>query len=150
MGEGQREEADRRFEEARERAGARDPRDYYRTALRELKPVAPDSYEKAVKYFQEVLVPSIASGQTEPLHAWREYGRLIAELSVEGRTVAVDETGRSEPFSSDAPLDRLVLHLPNGKRGKALLVSLPPTLSAAQRASVDLLVKGKHQLSTPS
>lgn len=149
MGEEQREEADRRFEEARDLAGARDPRDFYRTALRELKTVAPENYEKAVAYFQEVLVPSIASGQAEPLYAWREYGRLIAELSVDGRTVAVDETGRSEPFNADTPLDRLVLHLPSGK-GKALLVSLPSTLSVAQRASLDLLVNGKHRLSTPS
>lgn len=150
MGEGQREEADRRFEEARDLAGARDPRDFYRTALRELRTVAPESYEKAVTYFQEVLVPSIASGEAEPLYAWREYGRLIAELSVDGRTVAVDETGRSEPFNADSPLDRLVLHLPSGKGGRALLVSLPPTLSVAQRASVDLLVNGKHRLATPS
>jgi len=149
MEQGQREEADRRFEEAREQAGARDPRDFYRTALRDLKAVAPESYEKAVAYFQDSLVPSIASGEAEPLHAWREYGRLIAELSADGRTVAVDETGRSEPFDPDTPLDRLVLHLPSGK-GRAILVSLPPTLSPAQRASLDLLVGGKHQLSTSS
>ena len=150
MEEGQREEAERRFEEARERVGARDPRDFYRSALRELRTVSPGGYEKAVAYFQEVLVPSIASGKAEPLHAWREYGRLIAELSAEGRTVSLDETGRSEPFSPDTPLDRLVLHLPDARGGKALIVSLPPTLSPAQRASVDLLVKGKHRLSAPS
>jgi hypothetical protein len=148
MEKGQREEADRRFEEAREQAGARDPRDFYRTALRELKTVAPESYEKAVAYFQDTLVPSIASGEAEPLHAWREYGRLIAELSTDGQTVALDETGRSEPFDPNTPLDRLVLHLPSGK-GRALLVSLPPTLSSAQRASLDLLVSGKHRLSAP-
>ena len=150
MEKGQREEADRRFDEARERAGARDPRDFYRSTLRELRTVSQEGYEKAVDYFQEVLVPSIASGQAEPLHAWREYGRLIAELSAEGRTVSVDETGRAEAFSPDTPLDRLVLHLPDARGGRALIVSLPPTLSPAQKASVDLLVKGKHGLSSPS
>ena len=84
-------------------AGARDPRDFYRKALRGLKQVNPAGYEKAVAHFQDVLVPSIAAGEAEPLWAWREYGRLIAEVTVHGRTVAVDETGDPSPSTRTHP-----------------------------------------------
>jgi hypothetical protein len=146
MDEAQKKEADRRFEDALEGSGARDPRDFYRKVLRDLRQVNPTGYQKAVDHFQEVLVPSIASGNSEPLWAWREYGRLIAEVTVQGRTVSIDETGRAEPFHPDTPMDRLVLHLPETKGGRAILVSLPPSPSQAQRATYDLLVAGKHRI----
>lgn len=146
MDEATRQEADRRFAEALESSGARDPRDFYRKALRELRQVNQGGYEEAVGHFQETLVPSIAGGESEPLWAWREYGCLIARLTAEGRTVAIDETGRSTPFDSDVPLDRLVLHLPAARGARAILVSLPPAPSLAQRAAYELLVAGKHRV----
>ncbi len=139
-------EADRVFSEALEKTGARDPRDFYRKSLRGLRQVNPDGYKKAVAHYQEVLVPSIANGEAEPLRAWREYGRLIAEVTVNGRTVSIDETGRSRPYEEDAPMDLLVLHLPDTKSGRVILVSLPPAPSQAQRATYELLVAGKHRL----
>ncbi len=146
MDPAQRDEADRQFEKALEDAGARDPRGFYRQALRELKELNPQAYDGAVDHFQDTLVPSIASGEAEPLHAWREYGRIIAEATADGRTVEIDATGRARPFSSETPMDRMVLHLPHAKGGKAILVSLPPEPSGAQRATYDLLVKGKQKL----
>ncbi len=134
--------ADRRFEDALRASGARDPRDFYRTALRELKDVNPTGYEGAVRHYQDVLVHSIASGEADPLPAWREYGRLIAECTARGTTVEIDDTGRSRPYTSAAPLDHLVLHLPD-EGGRALLISLPRNPSAAQRATWELLVQGK-------
>jgi hypothetical protein len=56
--------------------------------------------------------------------------------------VEIDPTGLAHPYSPPVPADRLVLHLPTSAREPALLVGLPPTLSPAQRASFDLLVKG--------
>jgi hypothetical protein len=146
MDEGLKREADRRFQAALESSGARDPRDFYRKALKELREVNPDGYDRAVIHFREVLVPAVARGESDPLWAWREYGRLIAELTTGGRTVAIDGSGRSHPYQSDAPMDRLVLHLPDARGGRAILVSLPPTPSPAQRATYDLLVAGKHRL----
>jgi len=139
-------EADRRTEEALQAQGARDPRDFYRKALRGLKETNPDGYEKAVHHVQDMLMPGIASGEVEPLLGWREYGRLIAQVAADGRTVAIDRTGRQEPYRPDCSMDRLVLHLPDAKGAKAILVSLPPNLSSAQRATHDLLVQGKHRL----
>ena len=143
-------EADERFEAALKSSGARDPREFYRKALRELREVNPGGYDRAVSHFQEVLVPSITNGESEPLWAWREYGRLIAEVTASGRTVSIDETGRSHPFDSDTPMDRLVLHLPEGKGRRAILISLPPEPSPAQRATFDLLARGKHRLAGSS
>ncbi len=147
MDDAMREEADRKFEEALDRAGARDPRDFYREALRDLKRANPEGYDLAVRHFQETLVPSIASGEAEPLRAWREYGRLLAETADAGRTVAVDASGRAQPYTPEAPLDHLVLHLPDARNAKALLVALPSEPTPAQRATLDLLVKGRHTLS---
>jgi len=140
------EEADRIFQEALAASGARDPRDFYRGALRELKDVNAPGYDEAVHHFRAILVPGIASGKAEPLRAWREYGRLIAQLTEPGTTVEIDDTGLSRPFTPDSPLDRLVLHLPHEKGKKALLVSLPPTPTPAQRAAYDLLARGKLRL----
>lgn len=149
MDEEMKEKADRRFEEALEAAGARDPRDFYRSLLRELKDRDSDAYDRAVAHFREELIPGIASEELEPLRAWREYGRKLAEWTVAGRTVEIDETGRSRPHdpSEDGEWgDAMVVHLPEGGKEKAILVSLPSEPSRAQRATYDLLVAGKQTL----
>lgn len=148
MDESVKNEAEQRFEEARAAAGARDPRGFYRDTLRELKEVNPGGYQEAVVHFQETLVPSIASGEAEPLGAWREYGRLLAELMGPGRTVAIDDSGKADPYDPRVSMDRLVLHLPDDKKSRALLVSLPPDPTTAQLAAYQLLVKGKQRLGT--
>lgn len=137
-------EADRRFQEALERTDARDPRDYYRDRLRDLKSRDPEAYEEAVRHYREELIPSIASGEADPLEAWRAYGRRIAQLTASGRTVEVDARGRSHAFDPPTEPDRMVLHLPDDRKERALLVSLPPEPSRAQKATYDLLVRGKQ------
>ena len=146
MKEAMREVADRLFQEALRDSGVRDPRELYRDALRELKRRDAVGYDRMVTHFQAVLVPSIASGDAEPLQAWREYGRLLTEAVAEGRTVAIDDTGRAHPYTPDAPMRWLVLHLPEAKAARALVVSLPAEPSGAQRATYELLVKGSHKI----
>ena len=137
--------ADRILEEALERTGARDPRDFYRDRLRALKESDPDGYRSAVAYYRDTLIPSVASGDAEPLEAWTEYGRTLAEAVAEGRTVSIDATGRARPYEGPVA-DHLILHLPEDRGSKALLVGLPPELTRAQRASYDVLVVGKQRL----
>jgi len=61
-----------------------------------------------------------------------------------GRTVSIDETGRAHPY--EAPMDgRLVLHLPDDPKVRAILVGLPTDLSSAQRVTYDALVLGKQR-----
>jgi hypothetical protein len=148
MTSSERERADGLLDEVLRETGARDPREFYRERLRELKERDADAYGEAVRYFEQTLVPSIASGGAEPLEAWTEYGRRLAELTVPGRTVAVDASGRAGPYEAPAPPEALVLHLPDAPGGRALLVGLPRELSAAQRATYDWLVMGRLKLRT--
>lgn len=140
--------AEDRLQEALERSGARDPREYYRSRLKALREQDRTAYDKAVAYYRSVLIPAIVAG-TEPLAAWTDYGRTLAELQGPGRTVSIDGTGRSEPFESPAAPDHLVVHLPDTARDPALLVGLPIELTAAQRATYDWLVKGSNRLPVP-
>lgn len=140
-------EAEKKLEAALEAHGARDPREFYRERLRELKEADPEAYERAVAYYREQLLPSIASGDAEPLAAWTEYGRTLAVALAPGRTVRIDATGKAQAYERPNPSD-LVLQIPEGKGGRAVLVALPSELSRAQRATYDVLVSGKTR--TPS
>lgn len=138
--------AERRLEEALDETGARDPRDFYRRQLLRLKEADAAAYERAVEAYQGTLIPSIADGDAEPLVAWTEYGRTLAQLIAPGRTVSIDPTGRSEPYASPPRSDALVLHLPSRSSDGAELVALPAELSDAQRATYDWLVANRQAL----
>jgi hypothetical protein len=136
-------EADRLLQESLDASGSRDPREFYRERLRELKSSNADGYQSAVAYYRDTLIPRVAGGEVEPLAAWAEYGRVLAECVAAGRTVSIDETGRAHPYQE--PKDsHLVLHLPEDNRIRAILVGLPAELSSAQRSTYDVLVSGKQ------
>jgi len=136
--------AERALDRALAESGARDPRDFYRERLRELKRVSPEHYQQAVSYYSQTLLPEVAEGRRDALVAWTDYGRRLAESLTPGRTVAIDTSGRARPYEPPAG-DGLVLHLPDDKGAKALLVALPRSLSAPQRATYDVLVSGKQR-----
>ena len=138
--------ADRIFEEALGQTGAKDPREFYRARLREMKADNPEAYREAVAYYENDLVPSIAEAGDDPLMAWQRFGCRVAELTVTGTPIEIDATGRRRPYAPPTPLDRLVLHLPQESSGRALVVGLPPELSAAQLATYDLLVGGRQKM----
>jgi hypothetical protein len=139
-----RELADQRFGRALAITGARDPREFYRTRLRDLKAQDPEAFRLAVEYHDTRLVPSVAADGSDPLREWLEYGRFLATLVAQGRTVQIDHSGRASEYAPPVPGDHLVLHLPTDTRQSALAVGLPPKLSPAQRATYDLLVEGKQ------
>ncbi len=138
--------ADTRFAEALAASGARDPRDYYRAKLRELKRHNPDGYAEGVAYYQQTLIPSIAGGEADPIEAWRDYGLLIARLTAPGRPVAIDPEGRSRPFEPPGNAADMVLHLPESSRERPILVALPAEPTGAQSATYDWLVAGRRAL----
>jgi hypothetical protein len=138
--------ADDLFEETLKKTNAKDPREFYRERLREMKVSDPDAYRAAVEYYQEDLIPSIAEKGVNPLTAWREYGCRLAELSIPGKPVEIDSTGVTHRYQPPTPEDRMILHIPEGSKGRALVVGLPPELSPAQRATYDLLVAGRQRL----
>ena len=140
--EDRRMEAEARLAEALKRGEVQDPRGYLRERMRELKRSKPDAYEEAAGYYGDTLVPSIASGEADPILAWREFAKRIAELTAAGETVVIGPTGEAAPYSEETPKDRLVLHLPESRSWKALVVSMPAEPSPAQRATHELLVLG--------
>ncbi len=146
MDEAQQSRADDLFEETLKRSNAKDPRDFYRERLREMKATDPDAYREAVEYYQEELIPSIAEKGADPVSAWQEYGCRLAELSSPGKPVEVDVTGRAHRYQPPTPQDRMILHIPEGSKGRALVVGLPAELSSAQRATYELLVAGRQRL----
>jgi hypothetical protein len=135
--------ADARFEAALEKSGARDPRDYYRDLLKELRDRDVEGYRTAVRYYEDRLIPSVADGESDPLAEWLEYGCMLAKLIVDGNPVVIDPSGRRSSLDPPAPIDALVLHLPVSVSEPARAVGLPPTLSAAQTATYQLLVARK-------
>ena len=139
-----RDRADRRFEEALKQTGARDPRDFYRKRLRELREQDAEAFRRALAYFEERLIPSVAAEGSDPVAEWLEYGRYLAGLAARGTTMQVDPMGVALPYAPPVPRDHLVLHLPDAASAKALVVGLPPELSPAQRATYDLLVSGSQ------
>lgn len=122
---------------------ARDPREPCRALLKELRARDRSSYERAVAHYEGTLVPSVASGQADPLEAWLDYARLLASLITPGRAVEVDREGTARDYVPPVPPDRLVLHLPDDPSAPALAIALPPELSPAQQATYDLLVAGR-------
>ncbi len=140
--------AEARFAEALAASGARDPRDYYREKLRELKRDSPEGYAEGVAYYQQTLIPSIADGKVDPIEAWRDYGLLIARLVAPGHPVAVDAGGRSSPFQPPGDPGDMVLHMPDQSRTRPILVTLPAEPSEAQLATFDWLVSGRQALRT--
>ena len=138
--------ADRIFEEALGQTGAKDPREFYRTRLREMKADNPEAYRDAVAYYENDLVPSIAEAGEDPLMAWQRFGCRVAELTVPGTPIEIDATGRRRPYAPPTPPDRMVLHIPQGSSSRALVVGLPPELSTAQLATYDLLVGGRQKM----
>ena len=138
--------ADELFEEALERTGGKDPREFYRDRLREMKAADPEAYQEAVDYYQNLLIPSIVDSGADPVNAWQQYGCRVAGLTTPGNPVEVDTTGRMHRYDPPASDDRMVLHIPDGSKGRALVVGLPRELSSAQLATYDLLVSGKQRL----
>jgi hypothetical protein len=133
--------ADERFERALRETGARDPRNFFRDQLRDLKARDAEAFQKALAYYDQRLIPAVADEPSDPVAEWLEYGRVLASLSIPGRTVQIDASGRSRDYARPVPLESLVLHLPTNTGAPALVVALPARLTPAQRAAYDLLVK---------
>ena len=141
--------ADSRFAAALADTGGRDPRDYYRDRLAELKHSNPAGYAELVTYYEDTLIPSIVEQGVDPIAAWLAFGVRLAEATAPGRAVAVDRVGRSSPYSPPGERMDMFLHLPEDRRTRALLVGLPPEPSGPQMATYEWLVLGRRGASSP-
>jgi hypothetical protein len=138
--------ADERFARVLQETGARDPRDFYRKQLVSLKAADAAAYRRALAYYEQELIPAVARDDSDAVGEWLEYGRFLATLTGPGRTVQIDADGRATDYQRPVPSDALVLHLPERTNVPAVIVGLPKTLTPAQRANHDLLVKQAQSL----
>lgn len=141
-----RELADNRFAAALAATGARDPRDFYRDQLKQLKERDPAAFRSGSDYFERKLLPAVAAEGSDPIAEWLDFGCFLAELQIEGSAIQIDPTGRASAFRRPVPIQNLVLHLPTSARETAIPIGLPPELSPSQRATFDLLVRQKVSL----
>jgi hypothetical protein len=139
--------ADRRLEEVLAATGARDPRPACREVLREIRRRNEGDYAAAVSDFRDTVLRGIAVEGADPVRTWIEFGVRLAERLAPGRPVVVDGEGRARSYASPPDARELILHLPNDRGARAVPVALPTSSTAAQRATVELLVHGRVKLS---
>ena len=142
-------EADRRYERRIGETGARDPREFYREILKELRESDGEAYREMVARHQSEVVLLLEQGKRDPLLTWLEFGRTLAQRVAPGKLLRVDPTGRAMPAPEKLSWEDLLLHVPDERRSRALPVGIPPEPTPAQRATLDLLVKGQTRLSLP-
>lgn len=123
------------------RTGIPDPRGRYRVWLRALREQNQSGFQEALALFERQIEPGVAADDSDPIALWTRYGLRLATLLEPGSAVRVDGEGRSRPCEEEAPLDELVLHLPTSQRRPALPVRIPAEPTAAQTATLDLLVR---------
>jgi hypothetical protein len=142
MDEQLRSRADARLDSALVARGLADPRETYRGRLRALREASPELFATALRHYEEVVLPDLAEGE-DPVGAWIEYGRYLADLVSPGRAVAIDALGRADAWAPAGAGPLLVLHLPDDRTGAAQALVAPLEPTPAQRAAHDLLVLGR-------
>lgn len=139
-------QADARLETALAAADYRDPRPFYRFALKYLREHDEEGFRRALEYFEEELVPAVAE-KADPLVAWGEYGALLGRTLGAGRIMELDSTGQARPVDSVTAARGLVLYLPDDPAPPVLVLRYPTNASAAQHAAYELLVTGRQTAS---
>lgn len=143
MGEESKSKAEAALDRAVQQGRMRDPRPFFRPALRYLRDRAPDDFAAAIRHFEDVLVPGVAAGD-DPASGWVDYGRLLARGLGPGRMSRISPDGRATPADENGvPGDSLLLFVPDSADIPALLVHAPGTASAAQEATLELLIMGR-------
>lgn len=144
------EAVERRSDEAFAASAWQDPRADYRAMLRQLRERNTPAFEEAVRAYETGVVARLGDGSADPVAAWLGYGRRLASIAGGGRTVRIDEDGRAQGLGDDdAPAEpALLLQLPADESAPAFVVAAPREPSAAQRATVALLVAGAQLLPT--
>ncbi|MEJ2184932.1 MAG: hypothetical protein P8Z36_03245 [Gemmatimonadota bacterium] len=142
--EEQKRQADARLQAALDKTGQADPRDLYRTRLRQLRSRDAAAFERALTYYENELVPRVAA-DGDPVAEWLAYGKMLAELGGPGRVVAVDGSGRARPGTDDATAE-LLLFLPEHTSDPAMVLQSPADPTPAQSATIQLLVERRREL----
>jgi hypothetical protein len=127
------------------RLGLADPREAYRRLLVDTKARDVAAFARATSHYKERVLPALA-GDADALDTWIDYGRYLGELAGEGSMQSVDATGRATAFRSPLAAGTLVLYLMDGGTRGSFVAVQPRDLSAAQQATIALLVEGRLDL----
>lgn len=138
--------ADAHFARQLGETGSRDPREFYRQLLRELKDADAEAYEEMVNRYRSGVAEPIEKGADNPLALWLSFGIEVANRLHPGRTMVIGEDGRGRSFEPPPDHRQLLLHLPDDARTRAIPVGIPPEPTPAQSATLDLLVQGRTRL----
>jgi hypothetical protein len=140
-----RKQADARLAEGLAAHCAADARETYRNRLRALKAENADAFTRASRYYEERVVPRLLA-ESDPLDAWIDYGRVIGELTGTGRLMVIDASGKSAAYEPPLAPGQMVMFVPDDTRYGSFAAIQPMELSAAQRATLGLLVEGRLSL----
>ena len=132
--------AEARLAEAAREQGIVDPRPSYRERLRRLREEQPQSFDRAVRHYEQEVLPALA--ERDPLPVWLEYGSYLASVTSPGDVVRIDAEGRATAWTPQSAAG-LVLHIPGDTAADVMVLSRPVAMSAAQTATVTLLVERK-------
>lgn len=137
-----RQRAETRLQSAADRLNMRDPRQPYRDRLRLLREQHPDAFDRAVEHYETRVLPELAAAD-DPLDVWMRYGAFLAQLTATGRPWRIDSAGRASSLEPPLAPGDLVLFVPDDTASDVLVMAEPAAPSAAQNATIDLLVRRK-------
>jgi hypothetical protein len=137
--------AEARLAEAAAALQLADPRPPLRERLKMLRQKHPDAFSKAVEHYEQAVLPGLTAD--DPMPAWLDYARFLGQLTANGRLLAIGEDGVAAAFLPPLSPGALVLFIPDDTAVPAFVAAQPQRPSAAQQASMDLLVRGRLSLS---
>ena len=136
--------AEARLEQAAAALGLADPRPPYRERLRHLRETHPDAFQRAIAHYESQVLPSMATG--DAIAAWLGYAQFLAGLTADGTLQVIDESGRASVYTAPLAPNSLVLFVPDETSEAVLTAASPLHISAAQQATMDLLVNRRLSL----
>jgi hypothetical protein len=140
-----RRKADERLAAALAGAGAADLRDDFRDRLRMLKRDNAAEFRRVTDHYEQIVLPDLLAAP-DPLRVWVDFGVMLGGTAGPGKVAAIDRTGRSATWSGGFGPGELLLYLPDDRQAEALPLLVPAEPSAAQSATLDLLVRKKLSL----
>ena len=130
-----------RTEAALKAGGYADMRPVYRAILKRLKQKDAVLFDEATARYEETLLPALADDTTDPVAAWVEYGAWLARKLTTGRLTHLDQTGLATNGDPTPVPGEVLLYLPDEKSESAIPLLRPAEPSAAQLATLGLLVR---------
>jgi hypothetical protein len=140
-----RRKADERLAAALAEVGAADMRDDFRERLRALKRDNAAEFRRVTEHYEHVVLPDLLAA-SDPLRVWVDFGVMLGGTTGPGTVARIDATGRSAAWTGACLAGELLLWLPEDRQADALPLLVPAEPSAAQDATLDLLVRKKLSL----